>query len=142
MPQKIDQLFDQSDVDLESLHKLPLLTNAADFLTLARFHEQESSSSESPCLMPSNMGESGLGVRDIRFVYRQALDRMLRVCILSGPMSTLVWPLHTLAFSAISDSDKTFIQDLFKKSNERQHMKVVEVASHGIPYKAVIGANG
>ena len=59
---------------------------------------------------------------------RAAIDSLLRVCVLSGTMSTLTWPLFTVAMSSTSASDKVVLQHVFSKLLERQHMKVVEGA--------------
>lgn len=68
----------------------------------------------------------------IQKTYRQALDSLLRTCVLSGPMSTLVWPLYTVALRADSTGDKTITQHIFSKLNERQHMQVVKAASDSV----------
>jgi hypothetical protein len=57
--------------------------------------------------------------------YRPALDSLLRVCVLSGSMCTLTWPLYTVAMNADSDSDRTLLCQIFDKFHERQHMRVV-----------------
>ena len=59
---------------------------------------------------------------------RAALDSLLRVCVLSGTMSTLTWPLFTVAMSSTSASDKVVLQHVFSKLLEHQNMKVVEGA--------------
>ena len=59
---------------------------------------------------------------------RAAIDSLLRVCVLSGTMSTLTWPLFTVAMSSTSACDKVVLQHVFSKLLERQNMKVVEGA--------------
>ena len=61
-------------------------------------------------------------------VQRAAIDSLLRVCVLSGTMSTLTWPLFTVAMSSTAASDKVILQHVFSKLLERQNMKVVEGA--------------
>ena len=60
--------------------------------------------------------------------YRQAFDSLLRVCALSGTMSTLTWPLYTVALLARSMGDRTIVRHIFSKLIDRQHMKIVEEA--------------
>ena len=64
----------------------------------------------------------------IEETHRAAIDSLLRVCVLSGTMSTLTWPLFTVAMSSTSASDRIVLQHVFSKLLERQHMKVVEGA--------------
>jgi hypothetical protein len=61
-------------------------------------------------------------------VYRNALESLLRVCVLSGPMSTLTWALYTVSTVAESASDRTILQCVFAKLAEQQHMNVVQSA--------------
>ncbi|UNI13562.1 hypothetical protein JDV02_000293 [Purpureocillium takamizusanense] len=60
--------------------------------------------------------------------YRRALDSLLRVCVLSGTMSTLTWPLYTVALQARSASDRTLVEQMFARLQQRQHMRVVDDA--------------
>ena len=76
-------------------------------------------------LVPSGMIVNQTQVADIQ---RAAIDSLLRVCVLSGTMSTLTWPLYTVAMSSTSASDKIVLQHVFSKLLERQNMKVVEGA--------------
>ncbi len=64
--------------------------------------------------------------------YKQAFDSLLRVSVLSGPMSTVMWPLYTVAMLASTAADKTITQHIYSKLNDRQHMKVVEAASENV----------
>ena len=70
--------------------------------------------------------------KEISTTYREVLENLLRACVLSGPMSTLVWPLYTVGMSAKSAADQAITQHIFAKLNERQHMKVVECASQTV----------
>ena len=62
-------------------------------------------------------------------LYRQALDSVLRTAALDGPMATLVWPLYTVGRYSQSSSDRTILRHIFAKLFNRQHMKIVELAS-------------
>lgn len=68
----------------------------------------------------------------LQHVYQQAFDSLLRACVLSGPMSTLTWPLYTVGMHAKSTGDKTIVKHIFSMLNERQHMKVVEAARDSV----------
>lgn len=57
--------------------------------------------------------------------YQAALNSLLRVCVLSGSMCTLTWPLYTVAMHARSESDRTLLRQIFDKFHQRQHMRVV-----------------
>lgn len=60
--------------------------------------------------------------------YRSAFDALLRICLLSGPMSTVPWPLYTVASLAESASDRIALQCVFDKLFERQQAQVVQSA--------------
>ena len=63
--------------------------------------------------------------------YRQALDSLLRIAALDGPMatySTSVWPLFTVGRYARSSSDRTILRHIFLKIYRRHHMKIVKTA--------------
>lgn len=64
--------------------------------------------------------------------YQQAFDSLLRVSVLSGPLSTVMWPLYTVAMLASTAADKTITQHIYSKLNDRQHMKVVKAASDNV----------
>jgi Fungal specific transcription factor domain len=78
------------------------------------------------CLIIGN--GSNANHEKVEVIQRAAIDSLLRVCVLSGTMSTLTWPLYTVAMSSKSVSDRTVLQHVFSKLLERQHMKVVEGA--------------
>ncbi|OQE17999.1 hypothetical protein PENSTE_c019G09560 [Penicillium steckii] len=61
-------------------------------------------------------------------VYRSAFDSVLRVCVLSTPMSTLTWPLYIVGRLAGSTSDRTVVMHIFSQFLEKHHMKVVDGA--------------
>lgn len=64
--------------------------------------------------------------------YQQAFNSLLRVSVLSGPMSTVMWPLYTVAMLASTAADKIITQHIYSKLNDRQHMKVVVAASDNV----------
>ena len=65
-------------------------------------------------------------------LYRKALDSVLRTAALDGPMATLVWPLFTVGILSRSGSDRTILRHIFLKLFQRQHMRVVEMASNKV----------
>jgi hypothetical protein len=68
-------------------------------------------------------------------VYRQALDSLLRIAALDGPMatySTSVWPLFTVGKYAQSGSDRTILRHIFMKIYRRHHMKIVHTAEQSM----------
>lgn len=67
-----------------------------------------------------------------REIYRAAFDSVLRVCVLSTPMSTLTWPLYVVGKLATSTSDRTVIMHIFSQFLEKHHMKVVEGARNAV----------
>ncbi|KAJ5141711.1 fungal specific transcription factor domain-containing protein [Penicillium atrosanguineum] len=67
-----------------------------------------------------------------REIYRAAFDSVLRVCVLSTPMSTLTWPLYVVGKFATSTSDRTVIMHIFSQFLEKHHMKVVEGARNAV----------
>ena len=75
-----------------------------------------------------------LGTRDSEVLkrnYTQALNSLLRIAALDGPMatySTSVWPLFTVGRYASSSSDRTILRHIFLKIYRRHHMKIVETA--------------
>lgn len=68
-------------------------------------------------------------------VYRHALDSLLRIAALDGPMatySTSVWPLFTVGKYAQSASDRTILRHIFLKIYRRHHMKIVDTAEQSM----------
>ena len=68
-------------------------------------------------------------------IYRQALDSLLRIAALDGPMatySTSVWPLFTVGQYAQSASDRTILRHIFSKIYRRHNMKIVYTAEQNM----------
>ncbi len=75
-------------------------------------------------------------------VYRQALDSLLRIATLDGPMatySTSVWPLFTVGKYAQSTSDRTILRHIFLKIYRRHHMKIVDTAEQSMKQLWIAG---
>ena len=107
----IDTPGGNGDVDEEAMMQIAQTYKYSALLTLY-----------TGCLVPNANQEQ------VTRTQRAAIDSLLRVCVLSGTMSTLTWPLFTVAMSSTSASDKVVLQHVFSKLLERQHMKVVEGA--------------
>lgn len=90
------------------------------------------------------LGEDYTDAESLKCVYNSAVDSLLRTCALSGPMSTILWPLYTIGLYAES-RDQAVIRGIFSKFSERQHMMVVETAhetvrnSWSVPPSAPLG---
>ena len=110
----VDRKREDSDVDDEAMWQIAQSYRLSGLLTLY-----------SGSLLPSG---SNLPCHRIEDTHRSAIDSLLRVCVLSGPMSTLTWPLYIVTMSSATFSDRTFLQHIFTKFLERQHMKGVEAA--------------
>lgn len=67
--------------------------------------------------------------------YTSALDALLRICLLSGPMSTMTWPLYTVASCAESRSDRIALQGMFDKVFHRQQANVLQGARDAVQQK-------
>jgi hypothetical protein len=125
--QQADETVKENDINQEAMLQIAKAYQCCSLLTLY-------SSIVSPEASATNYDD------DIRFtqeelsqqIYQQALDSLLRVCVLSGPMSTLTWPVYTIGMLAKSTGDKTIVRRIFATLNERQHMKVVEAASNRV----------
>ncbi|KAL3965312.1 hypothetical protein ACCO45_002316 [Purpureocillium lilacinum] len=105
----------------------PMMQRLAELL--ARHHQGECVSREAEMLERelrswSIEQEAAL----LQETYRRAFDSLLRVCVLSGTMSTLTWPLYTVALQARSASDRTLVEQVFVRLQQRQNMRVVEDA--------------
>lgn len=107
----------QAEVDLEALVQISNAYRASVLLVL--HHEV-------------------LNTRDpevLNRVYRQALDSLLRIAALDGPMatySTSVWPLFTVGKYAQLASDRTILRHIFLKIYRRHHMKIVDTAEQSM----------
>lgn len=74
------------------------------------------------------LGDSEVDALSSQSAYHSAVDSLLRTSALSGPMSTMLWPLYTVGLYA-EIRDQAIIRGIFSKFEERQHMKVVETAN-------------
>lgn len=61
-------------------------------------------------------------------VYQRALESLLRVCVLSTTVSTVLWPLYVVSMQAQSANDRVLLDKVFSRVLERQSMKVVSAA--------------
>ena len=118
-------VLDERDVDHQTMLQIAKAYKNCSLLTLLKYTSQSVSGHHKTCSEDDHVEQ------EISTTYREVLDS-LRACVLSGPMSTLVWPLYMVGISAESDADKTITQHIFAKLNERQHMKVVECASRTV----------
>ncbi|KIW19423.1 hypothetical protein PV08_03718 [Exophiala spinifera] len=64
--------------------------------------------------------------------YEKALESLLRVCVLSTTVSTVLWPLYVVSMQARSTSDQVLLENVFSSVMERQSMKVVSTARDAI----------
>ena len=107
----------QAEVDLEALMQISNAYRASVLLVL---HHEVLNTKEAEIL---------------NRVYRQALDSLLRIAALDGPMatySTSVWPLFTVGKYAQSASDRTILGHIFMKIYRRHHMKIVDTAEQSM----------
>lgn len=125
--QQASETANESDVNLEAMLQIAKAYRCCSLLTLYS------------CIVSLEASDINY-VYDNHFtrekmnedMYQQAFDSLLRVCVLSGPMSTLAWPLHTIGLLAKSTGDKLVVRRIFDTLNERQHMKVVEAARNSV----------
>ena len=124
---QVDETANENDVNLEAMLQIAKAYQCCSLLTLYS------------CIV--SLEASGISydyhnhsTREImnEQIYQQAFDSLLRVCVLSGPMSTLTWPLHTIGMLAKSTGDQRVVRRIFATLNERQNMKVVEAASNSV----------
>jgi len=118
-PDQAQASIDKSDVHMEAMLQIARAYKYSSLLTLY--------SEISP----------RLGAEDQELLYKtyqSAFDSLLRTCVLSGPMSTLTWPLYTVAILAESSGDQNVVQHIFSTLQNRQHIKVVEMASESVSF--------
>lgn len=65
-------------------------------------------------------------------VYKDALNSILRVCVLSTSMATLTWPLYIVGRLARTAGDRTVVSHIFSQLFEKYHMRVVEGAKNAV----------
>jgi hypothetical protein len=109
-----EKLYGQPRVDLEALVQI---SNAYRSSVLLILHHEVLDTRDSEIL---------------NRIYSQALDSLLRIAALDGPMatySTSVWPLFTVGRYANSSSDRTILRHIFLKIYRRHHMKIVETVN-------------
>ena len=125
-PEAASPFLDEHDADHQTMLQIARAYKNASLLTLLKHISQSGNGYHDDYSKDEHL-ES-----EISTTYRAVLDSLLRACVLSGPMSTLVWPMYTGWMSATSAADQTITQHIFAKLNERQHMKVVECASQTV----------
>lgn len=122
-PEAARPLLNERDADHQTMLQIAKAYKYCSLLTLLKHTSQSAKAHQ------VNGNNDDAFESEIAATYREVLDSLLRACVLSGPMLTLVWPLFTVGMAAESAADKTITQHIFAKLNERQHMKVVECAS-------------
>ena len=128
-PEETHPTLNEADTDHQAMLQIAKAYKYSSLLTLyTRMRPRVSYN------FPIVDNADGLGYdrSTIQHTYQQALESLLRTCVLSGPMSTLVWPLYTVALLAQTVGDKTITQHIFSKLDERQHMQVVKAASDSV----------
>lgn len=116
----IDELYAAGNHSIVDLEALVQISNAYRSSVLLTLHHEVLHTQDNQLLDP---------------VYRQALDSLLRIAALDGPLatySTSVWPLHTTCKYARSPSDRTILKHIFSKISRRHHMKIVDTADQSI----------
>ena len=113
-----------TDVDAEAMVQIAQTYKYSSLLTLYSSTLLDGADGDTEASPPRRAEEAAL----LQETYRRAFDSLLRVCVLSGTMSTLTWPLYTVALQARSASDRTPVEQVFVRLQQRQNMRVVEDA--------------